>query len=100
MRYLDDTTWIAPSKEILKQQFKIANFFYDFTEIKINHEKYEILTNVPEYTNKLIDLNITPTKTIQVKTASWKQGKRILGVCINAYNSSKPSINKMKERFL
>jgi hypothetical protein len=97
MGYLDDSTWIAPIQEILEQQFIIANSFYKFMDIKINHDKYEILTNVPEYTNKTIDIVITPTKTVKIKTASRKQGKRILGVYINVYNSPCQTINKMKE---
>jgi hypothetical protein len=54
--YLDDTTWFASSKEQLEKQLYIANSFYNFTDIKINHDKYEILTNEKPYINKDITL--------------------------------------------
>jgi hypothetical protein len=85
--YLDDTTWFASSKEQLKQQFQIANSFYEFSDIQINHDKYEILTNQKNYANKTVTLQISDDKTITVKTVSKKQGKCILEVYINAFNS-------------
>jgi hypothetical protein len=74
-----------------------VNTFYRFTDIKINHDKYEILTNNIKYTNKTINLQVTADKTIMIKTASKQQGKWILGVYINAYNSTRLIINKMKQ---
>jgi hypothetical protein len=85
--YLDNTTWFASSKEQLENQLEIANSFYNFTDIKINHEKYEILTNEKPFINKEIILRISANKSINIKTASKRQGKRILGVYINAVAS-------------
>jgi hypothetical protein len=95
--YLDDTTWFASSKEQLEKQLYIANLFYTFTDIKINHEKYEILTNEKSFINKEITLRISEDKLITIKTASKKQGKRILGVYINACNNKTLTIHKMKQ---
>jgi hypothetical protein len=95
--YLDDTTWFASSKEQLEKQLKIANSFYSFTDIKINHEKYEILTNEKPYINKEISLHISEHKVINIKMASKKQGKRILGVYINACNNITSTIHRMKQ---
>jgi hypothetical protein len=95
--YLDDTTWFASSKEQLKKQLYITNSFYTFTDIKINHEKYEILTNEKSFINKEITLRISEDKLITIKTASKKQGKRILGVYINACNNKTLTIHKMKQ---
>jgi hypothetical protein len=95
--YLDDITWFASSKEQLEKQLCIANSFYDFTDIKINHKKYKILTNEKHYINREIILRISDDKAIRIKTASKKQGKRILGVYINACNNIAPMINKMKQ---
>jgi hypothetical protein len=95
--YLDDTTWFASSKEQLKNQLHIANSFYNFTDIKINHEKYKILTNDIPFINKEITLHIAEDKSINIKTASKRQGKRILGVYINAVNNKTPTIHKMKQ---
>jgi hypothetical protein len=92
--YLDDTTWFASSKEQLENQLHIANLFYNFTDIKINHEKYEILTNEKSFINKEITLRISENKSIKIKTASKRQGKRILGVYINAFNNQTPTIHK------
>jgi hypothetical protein len=68
--------------------------FYNFTDIKINHEKYEILTNEKSFINKEITLRISENKSIKIKTASKRQGKRILGVYINAFNNQTPTIHK------
>jgi hypothetical protein len=95
--YLDDTTWFAPSKEHLEKQLHIANSFYNFTDIKINHDKYEILTNVKPYINKEVTLRISKNLTTTIKTASKKQGKRILGVYINACNIITLILHKMKQ---
>jgi hypothetical protein len=95
--YLDDTTWFASSKEQLENQLQIANSFYNFTDIKINHEKYKILTNEKPFINKEITLRISENKFIVIKTASKRQGKRILGVYINACNNKTPTIHKMKQ---
>jgi hypothetical protein len=95
--YLDDTTWFASSKKQLEKQLHIANSFYKFTDIKINHDKYELLTNEKPFINKEITLHISENKTTTIKTASKKQEKRILGIYINAYNNITPTIQKIKQ---
>jgi hypothetical protein len=47
--------------------------------------------------NKELTFKITDDKIIMIKTAFKKQGKRILGVYINACNNITLTINKMKQ---
>jgi hypothetical protein len=81
----------------IRKQLHIANSFYNFTDIKINYDKYEILTNEKPFINKEITLQISEHIITTIKTASKKQGKRILGVYINAFNNITPTIQKMKQ---
>jgi hypothetical protein len=84
-------------KRTIRKTITYSKFVYNFTDIKINHEKYEILTNEKSFINKEITLRISTNKLINIKTASKKQGKRILGVYINTCNNKTPTIHKMKQ---
>jgi hypothetical protein len=66
-------------------------------DIKINPDKYEILTNKKQYINKEITLHVEDDRLITIKTAFKKQGKRILGVYINTFNNITPTLQKMKQ---
>ncbi|GBB92227.1 hypothetical protein RclHR1_19890004 [Rhizophagus clarus] len=50
--YLDDTTWVAPSLSALNRLLSIAEDFYKIANIKINKDKYRILTNNTSLANK------------------------------------------------
>ncbi|GBC52872.2 uncharacterized protein OCT59_028569 [Rhizophagus irregularis] len=65
--------------------------------ITINHDKYNILTNNPKWCNKDIQLQVTPFKSITIKTAPRASSNRILGIYINAFNSHTPTLKKIKK---
>ncbi|GES86389.1 ribonuclease H-like domain-containing protein [Rhizophagus clarus] len=50
--YLDDTTWVAPSLPALNRLLSMAEDFYKIANIKINKDKYRILTNNTSLANK------------------------------------------------
>ncbi|GBC37436.2 ribonuclease H-like domain-containing protein [Rhizophagus irregularis DAOM 181602=DAOM 197198] len=95
--YLDDTSWFASSKSQLESNLQIANSFYDMANITINHDKYTILTNIPKFCNKELQFQVTPDKSIMIKTASRASSNRILGIYINAFNSHTPTLKKIKK---
>lgn len=93
VRYLDDTSWYAPSLEKLK----LANEFYELANITINHNKYEILTNDKKRCNKEITLQVTHQKSIKVTTATRSLSKRSLGIYINAFHTHGPTLRKLRQ---
>ncbi|CAB5382935.1 unnamed protein product [Rhizophagus irregularis] len=95
--YLDDTSWFASSKSQLESNLQIANSFYDMANITINHDKYTILTNNPKFCNKDLQFQVTPSKSITIKTAPRSSSNRILGIYINAFNSHTPTFKKIKK---
>lgn len=62
--YLDSTTWLASSIDQITEKLTIVNSFYSFAKIKINTDKYKILTNQNKLKSDLppaITLNINNT---------------------------------------
>jgi len=45
LEYLNDTTWIASSKEELKQMLSKTDSYYTFINIKVNKQKSILMTN-------------------------------------------------------
>src|SRR3989442_11004547 len=43
LAYMDDTQWLAESKESLEKILEIADNFYNFTDIQVNKLKSELL---------------------------------------------------------
>ncbi|EXX72580.1 hypothetical protein RirG_067990 [Rhizophagus irregularis DAOM 197198w] len=65
--------------------------------ITINHDKYTILTNNPKFCNKELQFQVTPSKSITIRTAPRASSNRILGIYINAFNSHTPTLKKIKQ---
>ncbi|CAG8737518.1 15029_t:CDS:2, partial [Rhizophagus irregularis] len=81
--YLDDTTWFSPSLEKLELKLDIAHSFYDMAKIKVNIDKYKILTNQKLANNiKSTQLTINGRQT-DVDIVPKYKGTRILGLYIN-----------------
>ncbi|EXX58571.1 hypothetical protein RirG_196760 [Rhizophagus irregularis DAOM 197198w] len=81
--YLDDTTWFSPSLEKLELKLDIAHSFYDMAKIKVNIDKYKILTNQKLTDNiRNIQLTINGRQT-EVEIVPKYKGTRILGLYIN-----------------
>ncbi|GES84981.1 ribonuclease H-like domain-containing protein [Rhizophagus clarus] len=94
--YLDDTTWVAPSLTHMKTLLEISNEFYELANIQINKDKYRLLTNNKLYVGKEIEL-ILGTELTKVKINKKKEGVRILGVYIDAFNSPSPTLKKLRQ---
>jgi len=47
--YLNDTTWIASSKEKLEYMLSEADSYYTFMNIKVNKQKSILITNNTSY---------------------------------------------------
>lgn len=93
--YLDGTTWFASIKQQLVEKLNLANEFYDLADVKINQDKYKLLTNTKSQDST--------TNMVNNNTEYWcpivasNKGERILGVIINAINKSTPTIKKVKQ---
>ncbi|GBB95133.1 hypothetical protein RclHR1_24820004 [Rhizophagus clarus] len=94
--YLDDTTWVAPSLTHMKTLLEISNEFYELANIQINKDKYRLLTNNKLYVGKEIELTLG-TELTKVKINKKKEGVRILGVYIDAFNSPSPTLKKLRQ---
>ncbi|GBC05624.1 hypothetical protein RclHR1_06320002 [Rhizophagus clarus] len=94
--YLDDTTWVAPILTHMKTLLEISNDFYELANIQINKDKYRLLTNNKLYVGKEIELTLGSELT-NVKINKKKEGVRILGVYIDAFNSPSPTLKKLRQ---
>ncbi|GES81653.1 RNA-directed DNA polymerase from mobile element jockey-like [Rhizophagus clarus] len=94
--YLDDTTWVAPTLTHMKTLLEISNDFYELANIQINKDKYRLLTNNKLYVGKEIELTLGSELT-KVKINKKKEGVRILGVYIDAFNSPSPTLKKLRQ---
>ncbi|GBB90581.1 hypothetical protein RclHR1_01760005 [Rhizophagus clarus] len=92
--YLDDTTWVAPSLSALNQLLSMAEDFYKIANIKINKDKYRILTNNASLVNKPVQIQIQG-ETWTTTTLGRKDCAKILGNYVNVFNNPRPHINKM-----
>ncbi|CAJ0906520.1 22466_t:CDS:2 [Entrophospora sp. SA101] len=91
--YMDDTTWIASSKEKMYKILSIASSFYQLNAIKVNPDKSTLMVinssgndNETNATFNNISIHSTPTNT----------PVRILGVWFNTSGSQKHHISSFK----
>jgi ribonuclease HI len=83
LAFMDDTTWIAETKDSLESMLAIADDFYALTSIKVNKEKSELLVHVPgQPTPDVIHLKFGST-TVDIRPAEYSESVRILGVWMN-----------------
>ncbi|EXX53657.1 hypothetical protein RirG_241980 [Rhizophagus irregularis DAOM 197198w] len=94
--YLDDTTWFSPSLEKLELKLDIAHSFYDMAKIKVNIDKYKILTNQKLANNiKSTQLTINGRQT-DVDIVPKYKGTRILGLYINPLDKHHQTLIKAR----
>src|ERR1044072_6945150 len=85
--YMDDTTWVTPSKTNLELILEIADDFYKLNNIKVNKTKSELIVNIP---NEDIPQEITLSfgnETVVISPAQRNESIRTLGVWINFDNN-------------
>ncbi|GBC09874.1 hypothetical protein RclHR1_09180008 [Rhizophagus clarus] len=80
----------------MKTLLEISNEFYELANIQINKDKYRLLTNNKLYVGKEIELTLGSELT-KVKINKKKEGVRILGVYIDAFNSPSPTLKKLRQ---
>ena len=99
LAYMDDTNWIASSKEDLEEILETAEEFYSFTRSALNKDKSKLLTT-SRCQSSCIKLKFGST-TIDI--APEKGSIRFLGVWINTKQSPlfvKSQINQNICRFI
>jgi hypothetical protein len=97
--YMDDTTWIAPSKDNMELILKIADSFYDLNGIKVNKKKSELLvinspTPIPS-TSIRFGKDGTEVHAKPINTSI-----RFLGVWINAKGSTRHVKNSVRDEII
>ena len=75
--YMDDTLWLAKSKEDLIKITEIANSFFAFNDIQVNWSKSELLVNIPQL--QPFEINYD-NNTWSINAHSPKDSVRYLGV--------------------
>ncbi|CAB4424299.1 unnamed protein product [Rhizophagus irregularis] len=94
--YLDDTTWFSSSLKKLETKLEMAHSFYTMAKIKINVDKYKILTNQKLSTiERSIRFNIN-NKQIDIDIVPNNKGTRILGLHINSLDRHQQTIKKAR----
>ncbi len=91
---MDDTTWIASSKEELEEMLHIADSFYTFMNIKVNKQKSILMTN---NTNHISNGHITlsfGSDRITLPNTPQDHSIRFLDVWINLQGSYHFNIHK------
>jgi ribonuclease HI len=92
--YMDDTTWIAPSKENMNEILSIASSFYQLNGIKINPDKSTLMV-INSSKNNNNDTYAT-FNNIPIHPTATHTPVRILGVWFNASGSRKHHISSFK----
>jgi ribonuclease HI len=91
--FMDDTTWIAPSKEAMDNILSIASSFYKLNSIKVNPDKSSLLTLNPSTPQ---NETYATFDNIQINPTLPNIPVRILGVWFNSSGSQKHHISSFK----
>jgi hypothetical protein len=91
LAFVDDTCWIANSKQGAIQIFNTALSFFRMTDIEINYEKTEILRITPDYSYPESFLNIN--NNIKIRILPLNISARYLGVWLRADGKPDTVIN-------
>ena len=92
--YLNDTTWIASSKAELEEMLHIADSFYTFMNIKVNKQKFILMTNnINHISNGQVTLHFR-SDHITLPNTPQDQSIRFLDVWINLQGSHHFNIHK------
>ena len=104
LAYMDDTQWLAESKESLEKILEIADNFYNFADIQVNKLKSELLVKQHSTLNPIdydspISLRFG-NQTVNIKPTLPQASTRILGVWFNLNNSRKYVLNQCKQEII
>ena len=91
--FMDDTTWIAPTKVNLEQILEIADEFYIMTNTAINKDKSVMITN-NKHTSQPMLLKFGDK---QITISNSTNPVRFLGVWIKLSTSKKHTIEQSKQ---
>ena len=91
--FMDDTTWIASSKEAMDKILSIASSFYQLNSIKVNPDKSSLLVLNPSTPQCETFATFNNTS---INPASPNTPVRILGVWFNSSGSRKHHISSFK----
>uniref|UniRef100_U9TQZ6 Uncharacterized protein n=1 Tax=Rhizophagus irregularis (strain DAOM 181602 / DAOM 197198 / MUCL 43194) TaxID=747089 RepID=U9TQZ6_RHIID len=94
--YLNDTTWFGSSQQQIEEKLSIANSFYDLNNIKVNMDKYRILTNDRSIKQSTITLTIN-NQQYDAPIMSRNKSERILGLYINTSDRHTQTIQKGRQ---
>lgn len=98
--YMDDTTFITNDKLNMEKILKIADFFYELNDIKINKQKSELLLRENISRKKKLDSKITikfGNEDIKIKPTPVSQSLRFLGIWLNTFNNNKHVKQQIKD---
>jgi len=89
---MDDTMWIAPTKDQLQEIVNTATTFFQLTNIQVNPTK-SVLATITKQPNPEISFNNTKIKSINTKTCF-----RFLGCWYTTGKQHIPVYKIIKER--
>jgi hypothetical protein len=97
MAYMDDTTWIASSKQNMESILQTADDFNHLNNIKVNKQKSELLMHVPgQPYNDEVSIEFGQ-ETIRIRPARRGESIRLLGIWVNLNKDRKFVINQAKD---
>ena len=95
--YMDDTTFLAPSKQAMKKTLEIADNFNLMTGIIVNPEKSELIVINSNEDDKSINYG---HNTYNIKCKDENEPVRYLGVWLSGQRNDKFIINQCKEEII
>ena len=95
--YMDDTTFLAPSKQAMKKTLEIADNFNLMTGIIVNPEKSELIVINSDEDDKSINYG---HNTYNIKCKDEKEPVRYLGVWLSGQKNDKFITNQCKEEII
>ncbi|CAH1768945.1 3700_t:CDS:2, partial [Entrophospora sp. SA101] len=92
LTYMDDSNLISKSKLGIENYMKIADEFYEINNIKVNKNKYMLISNQCKSGEEIILNNNT-----KIKATGAKESFRFLGVWFNLDQNKKYVKNQVKQ---
>ncbi len=92
--YLDDTIWIASSKEELEHMLFKSNSYYIFMNIKVNKQKSILMTNNTSHITNNHTILKFDSEYVTLSNTPKDQSIRFLGIWFSLYGSHDFNVHK------
>ncbi|KAG0358382.1 hypothetical protein BGZ54_010444 [Gamsiella multidivaricata] len=95
LAFVDDTTWLAGSKQNMQDILDVVTFFFILSGVEINAKKTKVITHNSKRTGQETLMFGTPAE--EIRPVEKNEEVRILGVWVNERGTSTPTQSLERE---